>query len=254
MRRFGLIGYPIGHSLSPELFRAGYPCTEDTYELIETDSFDEAISLFERDYDAINVTAPFKEKAFLRADATDEAAAFLKATNLLVKEKSGVKAYNTDFTAVQTILRNLTEGFIGCPRVLVTGCGGAGKAAALASAMLGFPTKVANRDFSKARIFCESVENLEPVRPDRESLSECGFDILIHTIPLVPEYMRQLDLTGRTVVEANYRDPGLLNLCRKSGCRYVHGTEWLVEQAAAGFAVMTGKHPDLQKLSKFRIK
>lgn len=254
MRRFGLIGYPIGHSLSPELFRAGYPCTEDTYELIETDSFEEAISLFEQDYDAINVTAPFKEKAFLRADAADEAAAFLQATNLLVKGESGIKAYNTDFTAVQTILRNLARLFSERPRVLVVGCGGAGKAAAYASAMLGFPTKVANRDFAKARAFCESAENLEPARLDLESLYGCGFDILAHTIPLVPECMRNLDLTGRAVVEANYRDPGLQNLCVESGCHYVPGTEWLVEQAAAGFAVMTGKHPDLQKLSKFRIK
>ncbi len=254
MRRFGLIGHPIGHSLSPELFRAGYSYPDDTYDLIEKDSFEEAFSLFLQKYDAINVTAPFKEEAFLRADTSDEAAALLRATNLLVKEKVGIKAYNTDFTAVRSILNNLAASSDGCPEVLVTGCGGAGKAAALASAMSGFPTIVANRDFFKARTFCDSVENMEAVHLDADSLSACRFDILIHTLPLVPECVRNIDLTDRIVIEANYRNPGLRDLCEKYGCRYVHGTEWLVEQADAGFTVMTGKHPDLQKLSKFRIK
>ena len=43
--RFGLIGYPIAHSLSPALFKAGYH-GRFPYELIETADFEEASSVF----------------------------------------------------------------------------------------------------------------------------------------------------------------------------------------------------------------
>lgn len=255
MRHFGLIGHPIGHSLSPKLFRAGYPGSEDTYSLIETDSFEEAISVFRRKYDAINVTTPFKADAFLCADTADETAGLLKAANLLVKEGAEIRAYNTDFTAASRLLEKVSETLShGRPEVLITGCGGAGKSAALASVKLGLPTKVANRDFGKVKAFCNAIGNAEPLHLDSEELSACSFDILIHTLPVVTEGILNLNLKGRTVIEANYRDPGLKAACARCGSIYVPGTEWLVEQAAAGFLIMTGEHPDLQNLSKFRTQ
>lgn len=255
MRHFGLIGHPIGHSLSPKLFRAGYPGSEDTYSLIETDSFEEAISVFRRKYDAINVTAPFKADAFLCADTADETAGLLKAANLLVKEGAEIRAYNTDFTAASRLLEKVSETLShGRPEVLITGCGGAGKSAAFASVKLGLPTKVANRDFGKVKTFCNAIGNAEPLHLDSEELSACSFDILIHTLPVVTEGILNLNLKGRIVIEANYRDPGLKAACSRCGSIYVPGTEWLVEQAAAGFLIMTGEHPDLQNLSKFRTQ
>ena len=62
MKKFGLIGHPIAHSLSPALFKAGYD-GRYPYELIETSEFDEAYQRFLDGYDGINVTAPFKELA-----------------------------------------------------------------------------------------------------------------------------------------------------------------------------------------------
>ena len=57
--KFGLIGYPIEHSLSPALFKAGYEGAYP-YDLIETPDFEEAYSIFLREYDGINVNAQFK--------------------------------------------------------------------------------------------------------------------------------------------------------------------------------------------------
>lgn len=252
MKHFGLIGNPIGHSLSPQLFRAGYPLSADTYDLIEKESFEEAISEFKSRYDAINVTAPFKEKAFLIADSADSRTNILRASNLLVKENGIIRAYNTDCTAVETLLQKAAAGLGHIPRVLVTGCGGAGKAAALASADLNFPTGVANRDFCKAQEFCRTSKRMEPLHLDSGEISGYGFDILVHTLPLVTSDILSLDLRGTTVIEANYRNPGLAPHGKESGYKYVPGTEWLVEQAASGFRIMTGEIPDLQNLSEFR--
>ena len=44
MKRFGLIGHPIAHSLSPAMFRSCYP--EWDYDLIDTADFEEAWQRF----------------------------------------------------------------------------------------------------------------------------------------------------------------------------------------------------------------
>ena len=72
MDRFGLIGDPIKTSGSPALFRAAYSDkvqadgTPYGYDLIEGSDFESSYSRFLSDYKAINVTAPYKEKAYAR--------------------------------------------------------------------------------------------------------------------------------------------------------------------------------------------
>ena len=108
--RFGLIGHPIAHSLSPALFKAGYD-GKYPYDLIQTDDFEQAYSRFLDGYDGINVTAPFKELAFAKADILSEECRLIRATNLLVKTPEGVKAYNSDYLGVRMWLQEvMAEG------------------------------------------------------------------------------------------------------------------------------------------------
>ena len=109
MKRFGLIGHPIAHSLSPALFKAGYT-GKYPYELIETADFEEAYNRFLNGYDGINVTAPFKELAYAKADILSEECRIIKATNLLVKTPDGIKAYNSDYLGVRMWLEEAAEG------------------------------------------------------------------------------------------------------------------------------------------------
>ena len=130
--KFGLIGHPIEHSLSPALFKAGYDGLYP-YELIETPDFEEAFSVFLKEYDGINVTAPFKELALKKADIISEECRMIGATNLLVKTADGVKAYNSDYLGLRLWLSEVSKGMNERPRVLIVGMGGAGKAAAAAA-------------------------------------------------------------------------------------------------------------------------
>ena len=107
--KFGLIGHPIAHSLSPALFKAGYG-GRHPYELIETADFEEAYERFLEGYDGINVTAPFKELAFAKADILSPECKTIGATNLLVKTPEGIKAYNSDYLGVRMWLAEIAEG------------------------------------------------------------------------------------------------------------------------------------------------
>ena len=95
MKKFGLIGHPIARSLSPVLFNAAYE-GKYPYDLIQGDDFEVSYQKFLDEYDGINVTAPFKEQAFAKADILSEECRLAKAANILVKTPEGVKAYNSD--------------------------------------------------------------------------------------------------------------------------------------------------------------
>ena len=179
-RRLGLIGCPIGHSLSPALFREHFASKPDilkhwSYDLIEHSTFDEAWNAFLQNYAAVNVTAPFKENAFRAADSHDYSALRCRASNLLVKtQNEGIKAYNTDFEAVVEILRQElqrtatantaaeTVEKAGRHTVLVIGCGGAGKAAAAAALETGMKVYQYNRTVSRTQEFADYLRRYDP--------------------------------------------------------------------------------------------
>ena len=220
MLRLGLIGWPVSHSLSPELYaeRFGSGCT---YELVETQDFDEAWEVFAGRLDAVNVTAPFKEAAFVRADFPSGECVLTRSANLLVKCPEGVRAFNTDYLGVRSILKD--RGLGSGDSALVIGYGGAGRSAAAACRSLGMSVTVCNRGTSKA-------EGIRPLRDIPEAAAQAG--IVIYTIPVPVEGISSL--SGRTVLEANYRNPSLSGI----GCGYIGGTVWLRAQAEAGFEIL----------------
>lgn len=239
--KFGLIGHPIEHSLSPALFKAGYDGLYP-YELIETSDFEEAYSSFLKEYDGINVTAPFKELALKKADIISEECRMIGATNLLVKTADGVKAYNSDYLGVRRWLTEIGKGMEVQPRVLIVGMGGAGKAAAAAAKSSGYETVLMNR-----------TQYSPEIRPLSEFCNEFQkADVIIYNLPVkIPQIdqLSEADLSagnGKTILEANYRHPEF-NLIHKN-IRYVDGKEWLLLQAVTGYEIFTGQTPDYESM------
>ena len=245
--RFGLIGHPIAHSLSPALFKAGYE-GRYPYELIEGEDFEESYRKFLEEYDGINVTAPFKELAFAKADILSPECEAVGATNLLVKTPLGVKAFNSDFLGVRMWLEEvaaevLTEKI----SVLIVGLGGAGKAAAAAAESLGMKVVRMNRTVRD--------EKTRPLDDFKECFREA--DIIIYNIPTVIQALNELtdkDFTPgkpKFILEANYKDPSfgkeILAKMQTANplARYTGGKTWLLYQAVTGYEIFTGEKPDL---------
>ena len=246
--KYGLIGYPISHSKSPELFRVAYPDRpEMTYDLIEEDDFELAYRRFEKDYEAVNVTAPFKGDAFRKVDIADTIARELYAVNILKKKDGKIYGYNSDFWALKKMLALYAQPGKRT-KVLVIDCGGAAKAAALAALKLRMSVTVANRDFRKAREFCFTGGGMIPVRLEQAAELAGLMDILIYTLPLRTDLVDHLPLEGRVVVEPNYKDPCLREMCEAAGATYISGMDWLGEQAIAGYQLMTGIEPDAERV------
>ena len=210
--RFGLIGYPIGHSKSPEIFAKAYS-SRFPYDLIETPSFEEAWEKFiTGPYKAVNVTAPFKMLAAGRADVRGLEVESTGAANILIKKGDGlVEARNSDYLGVKSILEKT-----GARGIVVIGGGGAGKAALQAALDLGLDARLLHHD---------------------EIGSGVSAEMIIYTLPkAAPGFDR---LNCRILLEANYRDPVLTG---HEG--YIPGTVWHRAQAVTGYALMTGIEPD----------
>ena len=278
--KFGLIGHPIGHSLSPALFKAGYD-GRYPYHLIETDDFEDAYLRFQEEYDGINVTAPFKELALAKADILSEECRLIGATNLLIKTPEGVKAYNSDYLGVRLWLKHLTdedkcllESQSASDRnykektdntdVLIAGCGGAGKAAAFAAASLGLHCILMNRDRNKAENLARSLKEAG-YSAETKNLSDFlesfqKSQIVIYNIPTAIPEISEL-LTGiesigpKHVLEANYKNPSFTQniidciQSKNPEIKFTGGKTWLLYQALTGYRLFTGENPDLEKMS-----
>lgn len=248
MKKYGLIGYPIAHSKSPLLFQAAYDNRPDMgYELIEESDFETAYARFLAAYEAVNVTAPFKGDAFRKVDIADTISRELLAVNILCKKNDRIYGYNSDFWAIQRLLTPYKDK-TRRPRVLVIGCGGAAKAAALAALKLRMQVMVANRDFRKVRDFCFTGGGMIPLRLEQAPQYLAQADILIYGLPLRIDLVDSLPQNLRVVVEANYKDPCLMQACSDRGIPYISGLDWLREQAISGYRLMTGIEPDEERV------
>lgn len=240
MKRFGLIGKPISHSLSPALFRAAYGGRYD-YDLIETPDFESAWKEFLEHYDGINVTAPYKEQALEKADILSEECEAIGATNLLIKTPEGIKAYNTDYSAVALMLLELLSKRP-LSTALVIGCGGAGKAATVAALEMGLKTSIANRNTGKASEFASGLGEMFGAKkaPKVYPLTELpDADIVLYTLPLKIEGLEKFSETP--TIEANYKDPVLNG---------ESGRQWLLSQAVNGYSLFTAEKPDAEAMTR----
>jgi shikimate dehydrogenase len=272
MKKFGLIGHPIAHSLSPALFKAAYG-GRYPYELIEGDDFEKSYEIFLKEYNAINVTAPFKEMAYRKAPSHSSACEVIGATNILIKQENTIKADNSDVLGVTGALAPYRESLPKNPLALIIGCGGAAKAAAYATwHCLGCKTVIMNRDISKAQNFIKrlmqtgnttaiSAAGLEDFRKHFQEA-----DIIIYTLPIAIPALSELkrsDITGgalwdtyqrKIILEANYKDPAFTPEIQAKMSRHNHkltfisGKEWLLHQAVGAYRIFTGESPDIEAM------
>ena len=306
MAKYGLIGDPIATSRSPLLFEAAYKGQEQPdgsaykYDLIEGSDFETSFKKFIDEYQAINVTAPFKELAYARVEELAEQGkgvisgpvARIGATNLLVKTSEGIAAHNSDFTGIvaaiaeayypgiveefikeygdrffiklhQFFLMSLSRRFYQQPQALIVGCGGAGRAAAVAAGELGFGTVLMNRTLEKAQAIAQAMPEYEffpdPIKDFKEAVKEC--DLIIYTLPVaLPEieefsaddFAKKGACDEKVIMEANYKNPSFDEIARAKIAAaegiYIPGDRWLLYQALTGYHFMTGLTPDLKAM------
>lgn len=119
---YGLIGRKLGHSYSPQIHSFLGDYRYNIYEMEE----DEVGSFLEkRQFDAINVTIPYKKTVMPFLDRIDDSAIKIGSVNTVVKEADGsLSGYNTDYYGFSYMLKKGNIDIKG-KKVLILGNGGA---------------------------------------------------------------------------------------------------------------------------------
>lgn len=131
MKLYGLIGHPLKHSFSAQLFNGKFQHEQldCRYRNFELKSLDQLKALLESHTElcGLNVTVPFKEAIIPLLDELDPLAKEIGAVNTVTVNDGKLVGYNTDVMGFERLLatalkdRNISHA-------LVLGTGGASKA------------------------------------------------------------------------------------------------------------------------------
>ncbi len=266
--KLGVIGNPIAHSKSPQmqqaaLNEAGLPyryvrlladTKEGAFECLLT-------ALADRGFTGVNVTVPFKKKAFAAAVQTDALSSLCGAANTLVLKEDGWHCHNTDGPGFERAIHELGGQPLNNLRIVILGsCGGAGSALAAQCAMSNCPAlTLINRPRPE-------LENLATtLRPHTQGyISTCHFNTLeaceavkqadlvvnatslgLHegdALPLPPEWLQ----SGQMVYDIVTHDTPLSKAAKQKGCQTDNGLGMLLWQGAFAFRHWFGHLPSVE--------
>jgi shikimate dehydrogenase len=153
MRKYGLVGYPLGHSFSQKYFtekfsRENIPdCIYRNYPLENLDHFIEFINS-DPQLAGLNVTIPYKSQVIRFVDELDAEAAEIGAVNVLKIKRHGdqirIFGYNSDVTGIRdTLLPYMSDNV---RNALILGTGGSSRAVSYVLTKLGLSVNLVSRE------------------------------------------------------------------------------------------------------------
>jgi shikimate dehydrogenase len=267
--KFALLGHPVKHSLSPAMHEASFRALGIDAEYLCFDVSPESLAgrlaaCRDEGFRGLNLTVPHKSAAVALMDRLDASARLYGAVNTVRIDGDGLTGINTD---ADGFLEDLAVNFRMSPegrRVLVLGCGGAGRALAIACAHLGTPeVLLANRTVAKSAQVAAEIARLLPDTPtevrvlggDRaEWTARCReADLVIQCTTaglgagdvslLPPEAFRR----GQFLYDIVYtrRVTPTMRAALAAGADAANGAGMLVYQGAAAFREWTGLNADI---------
>lgn len=254
MKKFGLIGYPLGHSMSPLIHRELFKINniDASYELKEIDPAYLNQGLNElSDFDGFNVTIPHKIGVIPHLKALSERAELFGAVNTVVNESRVLSGHNTDCYG---FLRALDMAGINLDgNVLVCGSGGVSRMFAFETVLAGADLTMAVRDadIKAGRQIVDEINEKLGKTAKLITLDEVEgeFDLIVNGTPVgmypntdacvLPAEKVQ---KAKAVFDAVYNplETKLICYAKEAGIKYSNGLPMLVWQAAVAQEIWLG--------------
>jgi 3-dehydroquinate dehydratase / shikimate dehydrogenase len=248
-RVFGVIGNPIGHSLSPLLHNTGYVAARKDAVFLPflVEDLREFLKVMpEFGAAGFSVTLPHKQKIFHYLHECEARAEEIGAVNTVTVRPGGkLSGSNTDYVGVLRALEGKLA--IAGSRILIFGAGGSARAAAFAVANAGAEVLVCARREKAARELARAVKG-EVMR--RSMLRREEFDAILNTTPvgMHPHQgdspLEVAELNCGLVMDLIYRplQTKLLQRAAARGIRTISGVEVFLAQGIAQWELWMGSH------------
>lgn len=270
-RVYGVIGYPVGHSMSPPIHNAGFDAVDHDGVYLpmpippEYEHFKATVGAW-LDFEPLHfrgasVTIPHKENLLRfvaerggRNEIEPLAERIGAANTLTVREDGSLYASNTDYAAaLDAVCDGLSIGReeLAGKRVAVIGAGGAARAIVAGFAACGARVTIYNRTPDRARQLAGAFAG-EVAAAGLDALRDAASDVFINCTPIgMHPHVDATPMAGPvaawgpgTVVFDTIYNPvetRLLREAKAAGCVTIPGTEMFVRQAAAQFELWTGR-------------
>jgi shikimate dehydrogenase len=251
MQVYGLVGNPVGHSLSPPMHEAAYAALgmDARYATFEPTPDDLPVAIEGAralGVAGLNVTVPFKE-AVLDLVEPDDLAARVGAVNTVDFSGDRATGHNTDVAGVQRAFDH-HDVTVADRSAVVVGAGGAGRATAFALADEGASVAVANRTVERAEALAADVEGatghgldaLDALLPDADLLvNATSVGMASDESPVPARLLHE----GLAVLDAVYQplETRLLRDADAAGATTVDGAWMLLYQGVEAFELWTGR-------------
>jgi shikimate dehydrogenase len=251
-KKAAVVGYPVGHSLSPVVWRAAYEqlgLKGWEYETREVDEEGFARLVGHRgEFAGLSVTMPYKHLAARLVDRTVGRTA--GAVNTVVFTPDGTEGHNTDVDGVEAAVREVAPDGVG--HLVVLGAGGTAAAALLAAQRL-HPERVTivARNAAPANDLRERTGRtaaFEPWTRAREVVATA--DVVVNATPKGAADELAAGWAGAPLVDVLY-DPWptpLATAARAGGHKVAGGLFVLAHQAVRQVELVTGRAPDAAAL------
>lgn len=256
----GVVGHPIGHTLSPTIhnawiraagldaaYFAAEPGRGGFREFVRTPG---PIPGFGRaDFRGLNVTAPFKGEALAVADLASRRAQRAGAANLLIFEAGGrILADNTDGEGLLAAFSEQAAGFD--PRAgpaVILGAGGAARGAVAAFLDAGAPgVRLVNRSVARAAALAADFgDRVSVIEPRALTAALADANAVINATPATPDVPLEQAAASAVIMDMVYRPliTPFLARAQAAGLRTVDGLAMLIGQARPSFAAFFGVEP-----------
>ncbi|MEZ5921823.1 MAG: shikimate dehydrogenase [Parvularculaceae bacterium] len=266
IRKAGVIGWPVAHSLSPLIHRtwAAREGADISYERIPVEPNDEAFAekigqLRVEGYRGVNVTIPHKEHALKIADSASATARAVGAANMLTFSDDELLADNSDVEGFAAALRAADPEAGKCATALILGAGGAAKGVlyALKERLGARRVIISNRTKARAETLDAEVADWSA-----RNTAAADADIIVNTTSLGMTGNPPLDFhcsglkPGAVVFDIVYSplETPLLTAAKARGLRTVDGLEMLMRQAVPGYRAWLGTKADVDADLRARLE
>lgn len=267
----GLLGHPVSHSLSPEIFaflsgELGIPVSYRALDIkaTELDFFCKSMRKFEL-LEGWNVTLPHKESILKKIDVLSPEAKMTGAVNVVKVTQGRWIGHNTDLIGIRTTLQD-HKIQVQKKRVAILGAGGAALAAANVIAQEGAAEIcILNRNPRRAQRLIQRLHKQFQTVSYSKKISSHQYDLIVQATSVGMEGTAQSSLPILDKIPSHsktwffdlvYRPaitPFLREAMRRK-CPWVGGLDMLVGQALGAWEIWIGpvSHPERvrEKLKK----
>lgn len=148
MQQYGLVGYPLTHSFSPNFFQNKFlkENIEAKYSLFPIKNIQQIKGVFtqQASLNGLNVTVPYKSTIIPFLDELDHDAAQIGAVNCIKFEGDKKIGFNTDWLGFRESILPLLKPYM--KYALILGSGGSAKAASYALKTLNIKANIVSRN------------------------------------------------------------------------------------------------------------